>query len=134
MEDFALSNESADVTASQCIDTFFELFVVKYNPSHVVDKWRSNGKRRRKGDGLLPPEIKGGKHGKLFQKMIATWGGDIVIGVIKTFFATTDPRITRGDYSVEWLYANAQYILTQQQRLDPVTSHNIDAARKAMED
>ena len=107
--------------------------MVRFNPPDVTEAWRGRGKKRVRGDGLLPPEIKGGKHGAIFRKMLATWNDETVLALIEEFFTTTDPRIVRGDYTVEWLYTNAQYMLTSRGRLDPLTAANVDAGRRAME-
>ncbi len=124
-------SDPGEITAKRCIDVFYERFLVRHNPPHRVDAWKSRG--RFLGDGLIVPRILGAKHGKLFQSMLHTWGGDTVLDLIQEFFTTADPQIvSRGDYSVEWFNMKAQYLLTRDQRLDDVTAHNINAGLNAM--
>ncbi len=79
------------------------------------------------------PRIRGGKDGKHFKELIATWGRDDVLELVRVFFTTTDPRVTRCDYSVGALYALAQGLMIDMRggRLDATTAHILDAVSRA---
>lgn len=111
-----------------CMDRFYDKFVAKFNPgidATAVPK-----------EHLVTPLIKGGKHGKMFKELIASWSEQQVFAIIDTYFTTRDTQITRSDYSLDFFFLKAQYLrllnagkrndLTQRQHA------NVAAAQKAM--
>jgi hypothetical protein len=110
-----------------CIDRFYNRFVAKFNPGVDVTGLPK--------EQLVRPIVKGGKHGKQFKELIAQWGQPAVEEVIDRFFATTDPVITRSDYSYDYFLLKAQYLrlagVRNTRQLDDRQLHNMEAAARA---
>lgn len=117
----------AETGVQSCIDRFYNLFVKKFN--HGVDIATAP-----KGS-LATPIIKGGKHGKQFKELLATWDQATVEAVIDLFFYTKDPMIVRSDYTLDFFFMKAQYlrlaIVRRRPQMDDRQMSNIDAARRA---
>ena len=80
------------------------------------------------------PVIHGGKDGAHIQKLLATWDEETVLWLVAEFFATTDPRVLRSDYSLGALFSLAQHLLLRHQKgalTDERTAQNFDAASRA---
>lgn len=105
----------------ECFDRFQIGFIRKWNrPNTAVEQ-------------QMRPMFRGGKDGKHFKNMIATWGKDTTLSLIDEFFESTSPRVVKSDYSVGALFICAQQLLIERQRIvDPRTAANVDAAHRAM--
>lgn len=78
------------------------------------------------------PKIAYGKERKLLQGLIAPWGESDVLALVDEFFATTDPKIVRSDYTLTAFAYHAQHLKLHGHRTDDRTADNIDAATRAM--
>jgi hypothetical protein len=117
-----------DTTGSvkACIDRFHEQFIKKFNPG-------VNPTTTPK-EHLVTPLMSGGKHGKKFKELVASWGEAAVIEVIDRYFQTKDPQITRSDYSLDFFFFKAQYLRLAGVRRavpDERLADNIAAASRA---
>jgi hypothetical protein len=86
--------------------------------------------------GCAKPMMQWGRDGKFAKQMIATWGEEVVVNLLATFFETTDQRVTRTVYSFQDFYNTAQYLMIRDRKpsvaSDPRTASNLDAANRAM--
>lgn len=57
------------------------------------------------------PKISGGRDGKHVKELVAAWGATAVLGLVDEFFSTTDPKVTRSDYSLQAFYTLAQGLM-----------------------
>lgn len=75
------------------------------------------------------------RFGKEVQSLIADWGLDEVLGLIRYFFETTDPRVAdRSDYTPMDFINLSQHLRMRRagaRRGDRRTSENLDAAYRA---
>lgn len=95
----------------RCIDAFHVAFLARHG---------------------FKPRISGGKDGALLKQLIATWGEADVLILIGEFFATTDPRVLRSDYTIGAFVSLAQHLkLRQHGMIDARTAENLDAAARA---
>jgi len=81
------------------------------------------------------PRIAGGKDGKLFKTMIEAWGAEQVEELTRHFFATTNPRVLKSDYSVTALYTLAQGLLIEMRGVgirDEKSAAIVDAIGRAV--
>lgn len=116
-----------------CMDLFYELHIAKWSAPADVAAWRADPESVPKGR-LVTPRIQGGKHGKKFKEMTDAWGEETTTSVIRQFFATTDPRVTNTDYTLDAFFAKADYLrlqLARRPRLDARQQRNIDAIERA---
>src|SRR5262245_23586305 len=60
--------------------------------------------------GVKPDPRHWGRFGKEVKLLLSGWGAETVLALIRRFFATPDPRITRGDYSQLTFLQQAQYL------------------------
>jgi hypothetical protein len=110
------------------LDAYIEGFRVRWNSPEDVTRWRAD-----KTAPLLHPEMAWGRDGALAKRMIATWGEKDVLALVKQFFTTTDPRITRTSYKFIDFYNTAQHLMLRGRRIsDRRTADNVDAAMRAM--
>ena len=70
---------------------------------------------------------------KHLKDMLAAWGEDDVAQTIRVFFRSTDPEVTRRNYTVADLFFLAQRLRVHGNgRVDKRTRDNIDAAARAV--
>lgn len=84
--------------------------------------------------GFKPDPRGYGRLGKDAKVLLGTWGEDVLIGLVDEFFSTTDPRVTRSDYSVAAFLNSVQYLRvrrTGKQVVDERTAHNVDVVARA---
>ena len=103
-------------------------------------KWSTN---RETGELIEPevtPLIQYGRDGKHLKDLAAAWGEEAVAQLIRDFFASTDPQVTRGDYKIAGS-SGSLFTMAQKIRLhktgngaprDQRTAENVDAAHRAM--
>lgn len=96
----------------RCIDLFHDRHVARF--------------------GFKPDPRQYGRFGKELQLLLGAWGEDVVAGLIREFFETTDPRVLRSDYKPMDFVNLAQRLRLQGQRLDDRTAENLDAAARAI--
>ena len=75
------------------------------------------------------PIIHGGKDGAHVKQLLAAWGEPETLILVARFFATTEPRVLRSDYSLGALFSLAQYLRVE--RPDARTADNLHAAARA---
>lgn len=122
-----------DSAVAECIDLFYKLHIRKWSSPHDVAAWEADPASVPR-ERLVTPRVNGGKHGRRFKELLASWGRDTTIETVRLFFATTDPRITNSDYTYDAFFARADYLRLQsvrRERLNPRTQRNIDAASRA---
>ncbi len=115
----------SDGSVQRCIDAFYDAYLRRWNPG--VDPATTPK------DQLVTPIIKGGKHGRHFKELLTSWGERPILDVIAVYFTTTDPEITRHDYSLDFFFLKAEYLRLKAVRrtVDERTRGNIDAASRA---
>jgi hypothetical protein len=107
-------DEPTDPAVKHCIDRFHDGFLAKF--------------------GFKPDPRHFGRFGKELKPLLAAWGEAEVLGAIDAFFATTDPRIVRSDYTVMAFLGLAQHLRvrrTGRQPADERTASNVDAVARA---
>lgn len=79
------------------------------------------------------PRIVGGKDGKHFKDLLALWGRDEVLALLREFLTTTDPRVLRSDYTIGAFSSLAQHLRLRQagNHIDARQATNVDAAVRA---
>lgn len=102
-----------DPVIAECFAMFVDLHVAKH--------------------GIKPP-IRGGKDGKHFKDLLATYGRDEVFALIRKMFGTSDPRVVASDYTVGAFYSLAPHLALLDRRNGPKdrrAAENFDAASRA---
>jgi len=129
----AKSSGEPDHAVKRCIDLFYDCHVRKWSDPRDVRAWEEDRSSVPK-ERLVTPRVIGGKHGKKFKEMIAAWSETVVAELVQRFFATTDPKITNTDYSLDAFFGKADYLRLQQVRrrvTDERLLNNLDAAARA---
>lgn len=102
----------ADPAVKRCIDAFHDACVRRF--------------------GFKPDPRQYGRLGRDLKPLLATWGEADMLSLIDEFFTTSEPRITRSDYSVAAFLAVVQLLKVRRlQAPDARTAENIDAAVRA---
>lgn len=128
-----------NASVKRCIDEFYACFVRKFNPPSHADTWLREmaekvppARRSVPQEQMMLPIIHGGKDGAHFKKLVATYGEDETLRLVRQFFGTSDSRVLRSDYTVGALFALAQHLRLRAFRVaDPRTADNLDAAERA---
>lgn len=121
-------NPAAEPGVKHAIDTFYAEFVRKFNRRRIGTETYGEAWLRTRASGEKPPMPKEhimlpdprqwGRFAKDIKALIGAWGEDVVLALIQDFFATTDPRVARGQYSqADFLY-HAQYLRLRSARAD----------------
>lgn len=86
------------------------LFELTPKPKADVTRWMDHYRAQHQQKWGSEPVIYWGKNGKQAKGLIEAIGLEAALQVVDDFFRSTDPRITRTDYSVGAVVTNAQYL------------------------
>jgi hypothetical protein len=99
--------------------------------SQAMQHFRGRHERRF---GVPPVALSPARDMKHMKDLVGTLGLDEVQRLAEVFFTTADPQVTRRDYTVAAFFSLVPHLRIRDRKMpgDERTSHNLDAAERAM--
>jgi len=130
-----------DPAIKRCIDAFYEAYVRKHNPPERAEQWMQEVARKVPVpersiplNQMVLPRILGAKDGTLIKTMLASWGEERVLEIVRKFFgeAYADWGVVNSNQDIPALYTAAPRILVRDRVPDRRTADNLSAGQRAM--